>query len=43
MFKSIFAFLLDVWCAVTRHHHLHAEEHIGQFAGSLLPSDDRHQ
>jgi hypothetical protein len=40
MFKPMFAILLDVWEAVTKHNDPHAVEHIGQFAGSLLPSVD---
>ena len=29
------------WIAIlTEHHHLHAPEHVGMFAGSLLPRSD---
>jgi hypothetical protein len=40
MFKSFFTALLGAWNTVTGHHQLHSVEHVGQFAGSLLPKED---
>jgi hypothetical protein len=40
MFNSIFTALRVVWNAVTGNHPLHDAEHVGQFAGSLLPKED---
>lgn len=40
MINSIFTALRDAWDTLTSHHHLHALEHIGPFAGSLLHKGD---
>ncbi len=40
MFNSILTALRGVWRALTGHHPLHDAEHVGQFAGSLLPKED---
>jgi hypothetical protein len=40
MFKSIFTALQVAWVKLTCHHQLHGVEHVGQFAGPLLPKED---
>jgi hypothetical protein len=40
MINSIFTALRNAWGTLTSHHQLHALEHVGQFAGSLLRKED---
>jgi len=40
MFSSIFNAVKVAWHSVTSHHQLHALEHVGPFAGSLLHTAD---
>ena len=38
--KFVFATLSKCFHALVHRHALHAPEHVGQFAGSLLPLED---
>ncbi len=40
MFKTFIAALPGLWGRFTAHHQMHASEHVGVFAGSLLPIGD---
>jgi hypothetical protein len=44
MFKTSIAAFLALWGRITARHKLHAAEHVGGFAGSLLRIGDwRHE